>query len=354
MKKLALLSLVSILGLGLIFPSLIRAQEPSVLAVMTTAKATPLPQIVYGQEVNYRDLAISDLVLAGGQVNMGGLVNKNLVVAGGHVTISGEVKGNVIAVGGDVIVDQGAHIGGYLVSAGGKVELNGKVDGDTRVYSGEMTASDKSFFGGSLITDAGKITADKARVNGERKLTEMKSNSNMPWGYWAKSMPRQPQNRSLAGAISFFKGIELVGKIIFMLLLIKIFGSHLASIYKIVTAEMWSLMGWGLAKLFLTPLFIILLLMTVIGIPVAVIFGTLYFVAMFLSVYVSSAVLGHWFTVKGWITTKSLYWQGVAGLLALEILGLVPVVGWLLKFGALLLGMGLFVRWEKMMWAKKA
>lgn len=354
MKRAALL-LSLLIGFFAYVP-VIRAYEaaPWVLAVTSMRKPTPLPKIVVGREVAFDEMADQDLVTAGGTVNVGGVVKNNLVAAGGQVILSGDVKGNVIVLGGFVRLEEGAHVAGYLLIAGGQVELLGKVDGDVRTFGSDALIGDKSVFGGSLTVDASKIKADEgAKISGEKKLTEIKANGKMPWGYWKNTLP-QGRPGLFAGVFTVMKLAEFVGKIALMLIFIKIMGGRLAELTKRVKADFWTILGWGALKLFLTPILILLLLMSVVGIPVAIFFVGLYVGAIFLSGYISSAILGHWLVMKGWLANKNLYVQGVVGLLVLEVIGLVPVIGWLIKFGAVLVGLGLVVRWEKSLLSMKA
>lgn len=354
MKKTALF--LSLLLVSLIFvptPKAEAANAPWVLAATTMKKPTPLPRILVGKESNFSEVANHDLVAVGGTVNVGGVVKNNLIVAGGQVTLSGEVKGNVIAVGGFVKLEEGARVAGYLLIAGGQVELLGKVDGDARTFGSDALIGGKSVFGGSLTVDAGKIKTDEgAKISGEKKLTEIKANGKMPWGYWKNTLP-QDRPGLFAGVFTVMKLAEFVGKVALMLIFIKIMGGHLAELTKRVKADFWTILGWGSLKLFLTPILILLLLMSVVGIPVAIFFVGLYVGAIFLSGYISGAVLGHWLVMKGWLKHKNLYVQGVIGLLVLEVIGLVPVIGWLIKFGAVLVGLGLIVRWEKTLLSMK-
>ncbi len=271
----------------------------------------------------------------------------DLILLGGQVDITGDVLGNVIAVGGKIILEPNARVTGYLLSAGGQVELLGRVDGNTKVISGEATIGPKSYFGGDLSVDANKISAPAtAKVMGTKRITEIKSNGKMPWGYWNNALP-QKRPGLFAGVFTAVKVFEFIGKVILMLIFIKLMGGHLAELTKKVKADFWRILGWGALKLFLTPILIILLLMSVIGIPIAMLFVGLYIGAIFLSGYISGAILGHWLVMKGWLKNKDLYVQGAVGLLVLEVVGLIPVVGWLVKLGAVLVGLGLVVRWEK-------
>ncbi len=367
MKKAALLLSV-VLTIGVLFGvTKVYAQDSTtgVLAATTTRKPTPLPRILTGQKISFGESVNQDLVgaggnldvnsnvngnlvLAGGQIKVSGSVSEDLVVAGGQIELSGEIKKNVIVAGGMVKVGQRAHISGYLLAVGGQVELLGRIDGDTRVFGGEVTIGDKSAFGGSLTIDASKITSpNRLMVAGEKHLTEIRSNGKMPWGYWRNIMPQVGDSRVFTGVFALVKVIEFVGKILLMLVLVKVWGKRMEELTKYVKANFWSSLGWGSLKLFLTPFLIIVLLMSVFGIPLAILTAGVYFGSIFLSIYLSSAVLGHYLTMRGWLTNSNPYVQGVVGLLLLELVGLVPVIGWIIKFAAMLIGLGLVIRWEK-------
>jgi len=72
----------------------------------------PAGTIVYG-----------DAIAAGGTLTVDGTVTGNAMAAGGSVHVAGHVGGSVRAVGGDVVLDSTAVVGGTVQSSGGSVHI---------------------------------------------------------------------------------------------------------------------------------------------------------------------------------------------------------------------------------------
>jgi hypothetical protein len=63
-----------------------------------------------------------DAVAIGGNLVVQGSVGKSAVAIGGSVRVRGRVTGNVVGVGGEVVLQDGALVGGHVVSFGGALQ----------------------------------------------------------------------------------------------------------------------------------------------------------------------------------------------------------------------------------------
>lgn len=326
------LILFLVLSLGLVLP--VRAQEadPEVLA------ATKSP-------------ALLPKVIASENVAVAGIENQDVVALGSKVDVFGTINGNLLALGGTVIIEPSAHITGYMIVGGDKVDVLGRVDGEVKAVGNQISVGDKASVGGNLWVDASKISvSDKAHVGGEKKINEIKANERTTTGFrqgWA-SVRNQVER-----AWGFFTLIGFLGRILLMLILVRAFGGHIAKLTKLARETFWPTLLLGLAKLVLTPMVIILLLMTIIGMPVAFAVLLIFALSLFLSEYIGAAILGQILVARGWLKNDNIYVQSVAGLAVLGVLSWVPLVGWLVKLTAFLIGLGVVVRWEMAFWKGK-
>ncbi len=79
-------------------------------------------KVVFGSAVRVgRDEVARDVVSIGGGIKMDGEVRGDAVAIGGEAKIDGRVTGDVVAVGGDVELGPGADVLGDIVTIGGKV-----------------------------------------------------------------------------------------------------------------------------------------------------------------------------------------------------------------------------------------
>lgn len=332
MKKGWLILFFLVASLGLVLP--VRAQEaiPEVLAV--TKSPARLPKVVASENV----------VVTGTE-------NQDVVVLGSKIAIFGTINGNLLVLGRTVIIEPGAHISGYMIIGGERIEILGRVDGEMRAMGNQVIVGDKASVGGNLWVDATKISvSDRARVGGEKKINEIKANGRTATGFrqgWTNV------RNQVERAWGFFSIIGFLGKILLMLILVRVFGKQIAKLTKLATEDFWLTLLSGLVKLVLTPIAIVLLLITIIGIPVALAVLLAFGLSIFLAEYISAAVLGQVLVMKGWLKNDNPYLQAVAGLAALGIIAWIPFVGWLVKFVAFLIGLGLVIRWEMAFWKGK-
>src|SRR5690625_5014423 len=97
--------------------------------------------------------------------------------------------------------------------------------------------------------------------------------------------------------------------------------------------------GFGLLALFLTPILIGFLMITVIGIPLSVILLAFYIIAIYISKIIVSIFIALWFQKKyDWSNAKG-FWLFLLSLILLSILIAIPFVGWIIRF--IIVGFGL-------------
>ena len=108
--------------------------------------------------------------------------------------------------------------------------------------------------------------------------------------------------------------------------------------------------GWGLVYLILTPIIAVLLAITIIGLPLAVILILIFLIALYLSKVLAAFTLGLFLANQMSADKKykgQLIWPFVFGLLALVVLGSIPLLGWLFKIILILWAFGALVAVKK-------
>lgn len=98
-------------------------------------------------------------------------------------------------------------------------------------------------------------------------------------------------------------------------------------------------LGFGFLALILTPIILVLLMMTVIGIPLSFILLSLYIISIYISKIIVSTLIGFFFQKKFNLSNVQTFWLFLLGLITLSILGIIPIVGWI--FGLVLASFGL-------------
>ncbi len=329
----------------------------------------------------------SDHFAAGGLLNLTETVDGDAVLLGGRVSTASEVKGDLVAVGGEVSV--GGAAGDDLYAAGGNVQIDAIVHGNARVAGGDVTVGPATLVAGALSLNGGRVTFEgsaqdslqatggSVRIDGEvggdvevraeelqigpgtriaGRLVyrgplepEVSEGAVIEGGveFHEESVGRfldnvGPQVRDAAhgvGTFLWFVGV-FVAAALFLLLLPGFAGEAAATVGR---KPMQSL-GLGLAILVCVPFVAIVLLVTIIGIPLALLLMSLYLLVLFLG----------WVTAAQFLAQRGLQalrpgrtmtrgWQLLAlmlGLVALWVVRQIPLVGGLIGFIALLAGVG--------------
>jgi hypothetical protein len=283
---------------------------------------------------------------AGGQVNVNGKVGRNLRIAGGQVEIGpkGEVVGNVSAAGGQVRL-YGA-VRGHVQAAGGRVLIDAPIGGDVVATSGHVELGPQARIAGKLRYRSGEALHKDpaAQVSGGiEQLTPA-------WGGSAAAPAQEPPARGHGvGAIGW---VWTAGLIVLAAVWLALAPGISARSSQLLRQRTGITVLLGFIWLVCVPVLALLLLLTVIGIPLALFVAAAYLAVLPLA-YVSAAVgVGDWALTR-WQAARAaaLGWRiGAAGLalLLLNALGNVPWLGALLAFAVLLAGLGaLLLLWRR-------
>jgi hypothetical protein len=117
-----------------------------------------------------------------------------------------------------------------------------------------------------------------------------------------------------------------------------------AGVSRTLRARPAASVGLGFALVVCVPVAVLLLLLTIVGIPVALLSLALYLAALPLAYVLAALALGDW-ALQRWqpprLAHRGWRWGAAcAVLLALALVGWLPLVGTLAGFVALLLGLG--------------
>jgi len=253
-----------------------------------------------------------------------GTVTGSVEGAAGSVTIAGEVGEDVGIAGGSIEIADTATIAGDVDVGSGSFSLDGRVDGTVRVGAGSILLGSSASVGGDFLYDGELQQAEGATVDGEVR-----------------------QDSSISGAE--FEGLPMVAGWLFTaysLALTFVFGAILLLLLPGVAAgavfdsqeRPARTAGAGLLALLGGPALFVALLLTVVGIPLALLWILVYVLLLLVGF-----VLGE-YAVGAWLLSLADYenrWVALlVGVLVVFALGRVPFVGGIVELVVLLLGLG--------------
>ncbi|MDQ5950768.1 MAG: hypothetical protein QG639_44, partial [Patescibacteria group bacterium] len=300
-----------------------------------------------------------DLLAAGGSISVDGTVTEDARIAGGNITFNGDVGGNVTVLGGTVTFGPNSTVAGSVVVFGGNITMQGSILGN--VYGGAGAASLNGSVGQNVNLDAGSLNVSpSASVSGSLIATVEEQSEISPEAQIAgmsdikvreksdkKVNVQQAAGISAAGIFSQF----IFGSLMSLaggLLLLWLLPGWFTQLARTIEVSPGPALGWGLVYIFMMPIVFVFLLLTVIGIPLAFLTLLIWITNAIIASWITALVIGRWLADKNeWSWIEGRYTQLVVGVLVLNAISLIPIIGWLLGFAAFVLGMGALLLWIK-------
>ncbi len=312
-----------------------------------------------GVDVVIIDGTVNGDVFVGAQtVNISGIINGSLHVGARTVNLDGTIRGNVYAgaqevlvsgstIGGSLLtgaatvhIDKDSSIGGSVLAGAGALTLNSQVKRSVYAGTGSLTIGGDARIGKDLYYASGKDQgqaniSDKAKIAGSIYKSEINTAQKS-----ADIEAAKKKIPAILGTIKVFTTIiSFIGALIVGFLYLKLFGKHFAQTASLVSQSFWKSFGVGfLVTIAFIPGLIILLL-TVIGVPLAGLALLMLLLYSYLAKIVVGSALGNWLAQKfSW--QLSTYGAFALGLFAFYLLKMIPLVGALVCLTVLWVGLG--------------
>jgi len=298
------------------------------------------------------------------QKSLAGVPESLAAVFGGdedkHYTVV--QNSDIVQVGKTIRVADDELVNGDVVAFVSDVHVEGKVMGDVAAIFGDVVLGPDAIVNGQVVSILGTVTKDEgAVVRGETAVVGSRHHARgargivWPWG-------ASTYGKGVFGAVS--KVVVLVIFTLLMLLILYMISGRMRRAATYLSNSFLKSLGIGLLVLFPGSVFVvvltIILAITIVGIPVAVLL-VMSLVALFMLGFLTSALeLGRFVTTKLGMEADSPYVHGVIGLCLLALLGIIGsfmslspflghmsgvfrAFGFLVNFVALVFGVGAFV-----------
>lgn len=377
-KKLAVYTLAGLFLIGLPFAAFAATSQMSQSIYVGPDEIISGNFIKAGNVIDIQGAVNGDVILAGNSITISGPVAGDVIAAGNNIRISGKVSGSIRVVGNSIQVDtevshnvwaagntfvlgKDGKVGWDVYSAGASIQLNGPVAGNVWAAGanliigneigkdvnasidkeGQITLYPSAKIDGNLTYKAAKdeqlVLKDGAKVIGQTSRKAIIVPAQTDW------------KRFFGPAYFFFKLISLFGLLVVGLVLVTLVPKMLLEIKEEMVKKVWPSVGWGFVYLVVIPVLVIILAITIIGLPLALMLVPLYVVGL----YISTVIAG--FTIGLLLLNKlnkdqykgSLIWPLVLGLVVLVILSSIPLIGWLVKLFLVLWALGAAISVKK-------
>jgi cytoskeletal protein CcmA (bactofilin family) len=275
-----------------------------------------------------------DLDATAGNVVVTGTVTGDVRAVAGSVTIDGDVGGDVGAAGGSVVVGRQAAVDGTVEAAAGSVRVDGTVGGDLRVGAEDVVIGPGARIDGNVEYEAQTFdVAPGAAVGGTIEEVDDIGFTAVP--SWAGVQFGESVVPTGAFAVYGLFVNLLLGAM--LLLVAPRFARRVTATG---TGEAVKSGAVGLLTFVGVPVVLVVLLVTVVGIPLSLAGLFAYLLALWAGSVYGALVLGTWLLSYGDVENR---WAALGlGLLLLAVVAFVPF-GELLQFLVLLVGLGALV-----------
>ena len=291
----------------------------------------------------------NDVGALGGFVSIGGRVGDDVRVGGGRVDVDALIGGDLVAGAYRVAVRPEAAVAGNALITGTEVSLAGRVAGDVTLNADSARIGGD--IGGDLEVDAEELAIlSGARVAGDliyRGAEASIAPDAVIGGEIVRHLrdSRAFEDSSVVTLISESIGVGwLIGLVVAGALLLLAFPESLAGATRNIQEAAWRSFSYGLLILLAAPVVILLCVVVVIGIPLAFVLGAAYAASLFVAYLTAAFWIGdHGLRLVGRVDPRHRGWRIVSlvgALVALSVLGWIPLVGWLVTLLALSLGLG--------------
>jgi hypothetical protein len=299
--------------------------------------------IAAGGTITVSGTVSRDVIIAGGTVNVTGRVGGSIRAAGGTLTLNGPVEQDVVVTGGTVDLGSSATIGRDLVIAGGTATVSAPVARRIDMVAGDLTLRNR--VGGDVRGRVDHLRLDGAQIGGNLDYTSNNQVQVLNGAHVAGTVTRRtPADRGSGVGNGFLGWLRaLIGLFALGLLLILLLPRFSTRSIDILRSEPWLSLGIGAAILVATP--IVAVIVFIIGLLIGgwwlgLLLIPLWILALAVGYVVSGFLLGRLiFAQLGW----GRYHDAIAllgGLIVLALVGLIPLLGWLVGLAALVFGTG--------------
>lgn len=267
-----------------------------------------------------------------GSILVTGTVTGDIEAAAGSITIRGTVEGNVEGASEAIIVAEGARVGGSLETGSGSLTVDGAVDGDVEAGVEQLTVGPSAVIGGTLRYGAATVDiAEGATVAGG---------------------VQQVDGFGVSVGFPFVGDIGLFGALDGLFLVFGFLVNFLLGVVLLVAAPRFAdrvaatgagdALRSGLAGLLAlvgTPVVLVALAVTIVGIPLSLAGIVVYLLVLWVGFVYGALIAGTWLAGRLDVDSR---WAGLAlGLAVAAVASLVPLGG-IVSLAFLLLGLGAF------------
>lgn len=287
-----------------------------------------------------------DAVAAGSTVRLNGNFSQRVYAAGGQVFVNGTVSRNARIAGGNIELAPSSRIGGGVSIGAGKARVSGSINGYLQSAAGSLyingpIGGDVEALGGQVELGPNTRIAGKLRYRSSRELKRDPA-AQVLGGIEHLPPPRSQAPARGRGLVVF--AIWTLGLMLVITILLLAVPGFVVNVTGMLESRPGASALLGFAILVCTPVAAVILLITLIGVPLSLLCIAGYLILLPIGYLTAATALGGAVLRRLRLgTAGTTGWHigaAIAGILILAVLGRIPLLGGLVVFAALLMGIG--------------
>jgi hypothetical protein len=277
----------------------------------------------------------------------GETLNGSLVVIGANADVQEDssVARDVVLIGGNLTID--GDTGGAVVIIGGNLTISGNIEKDVVVIGGQVLLTGTSVVNGDVVTMGGQVTKEP----GAEVVGNMVNNAplvGVPEVPGVPNVPNTPNTPNFDISFNpFWEVAGVFGRAIAVaaigMLLTLFLQPQMERVGDTIIRQPLLAGSFGLLTLVAAPIVLLILTITLILIPVALVVAFVIPLAWLFGIIAIGQEIGERFTQainQTWAPVLATGFGSFLLLLVGGFIGLIPCVGWLLPFVVGLIAVG--------------
>lgn len=288
-----------------------------------------------------------DLVVAGGKVTVVGNVLGDIRLLGGQLSVYGKVGEDIIFAGGTADVGKTAFVNGSVLATAGILTIDGQVKGDVRGMMGMLLLNGTVGQNVIVTVEDTMSIADNAKILGSLEYSSL-FESKVPAGVVSGTVKfNKFEKQSLLGKFTYWYFVEKLFSFLSAILLVLIFvlfaPRALLSAAENTKKAVLKSFGIGLLTMITAIVGGLILMVSIIGIPLALIILAGLMIVFYMSQVFVAAWLGSYFFNYKKFKKIKIFGILLLTMLAYHLVGIVPYLGIAVHLVLFLLGVGSIV-----------
>lgn len=310
-----------------------------------------------GGHITLTQPVMRDATVAGGTIDLQAPVSEDVRAAGGELNFDSRIGGELFAAGGQIHLARNSEVAGPAMLKGGVVQVAGRIAGNLDV-SGSEIEIDGQVAGNAVLRGEHIKLGPLAVIGGDLRYASLNPLQRDPASRVSGQVVQQTMStdwNKAAHASYWFLWVLpffLLGQMLIGASILLIWPDAFSDAALGLRDRPGRAMLFGMAIMLAVPPLIILLMVTIVGIPLGLILILLYPLSLALAYLTMAFALGEWVSQR-WQATRS---SGLLskllnvfiGLVLLALLAMIPLANVLIGFVVLSLGLGAWVqRWQQ-------